>query len=199
MGDYGSMIVAIVMGISLSACCGFRVFSPLFITSISGYCGLLPITIGPEFSWIFSFYTMIFLGVATITEMFAYFIPWVDNALDLIATPAAVIAGGFASFVMMSDLPPFVQWGVAIVGGSGGAGLIQTSTAGIRVGSTAMTGGFANSIVTFFENFAAIILPIIAVIAPFVAIVLIILCVFIFYKVGKKMKSKFSKTKSIIN
>ena len=191
--DYGLMVVAIVMGISLSACCGFRVFTPLFIFSASGYFELLPITIAPEYNWAISLYAMIFLGIATITEMLAYYVPWLDNALDVIATPSAVIAGSCTGLIVMSDLPPFMQWGIALIAGGGSSGIIQFSTAAIRATSTATTAGCANSIITFFENLASIILPIIAIVAPFIAIVLIILCAIVFYKMGNRIKAKLKR------
>jgi Domain of unknown function (DUF4126) len=36
---------------------------------------------------------LIMLGVAAMVETLAYYIPGVDNLLDTVATPAAVVAG----------------------------------------------------------------------------------------------------------
>ena len=53
------------------------------------------------------------LGIAAIVEIGAYYIPGVDNALDVIATPAAFIAGTVIAAAVMVDLPPMVKWATA--------------------------------------------------------------------------------------
>jgi uncharacterized protein DUF1214 len=47
----------------------------------------------------------------------AYYIPFVDHALDVVAGPAAVFAGVFPSASAMVDLHPGIMWPVAILGG----------------------------------------------------------------------------------
>jgi hypothetical protein len=44
------------------------------------------------------------LFVAATVEIIAYYAPWVDNALDAIATPAAVAASS-----AVTDMPPFLD------------------------------------------------------------------------------------------
>ena len=45
------------------------------------------------FEWLTMPSVCIALAIATVCEIAAYYIPWVDNALDTIATPAAMVAG----------------------------------------------------------------------------------------------------------
>ena len=84
-------LLPIFIGIGLSAACGFRVFVPLLIMSIAARSGFLHLS--PGFEWIGTDAAMIAFGIATLLEIGGYFIPWVDNLLDTIATPAAVLAG----------------------------------------------------------------------------------------------------------
>jgi len=44
-------------------------------------------------------------------------VPGVDNLLDTLATPAALIAGTVVSAAVMTDLPPMVKWTAAIIAG----------------------------------------------------------------------------------
>ena len=83
--------LSIALGIALSAAAGFRVFVPLLALSIAGYTDVIHLT--PGFAWIGTIPSMIAFGTATVAEVAAYYVPWVDNALDTIAAPAAVIAG----------------------------------------------------------------------------------------------------------
>jgi hypothetical protein len=47
---------------------------------------------------------MVAFATATIFEVLGYYIPWVDHLLDIVATPAAVIAGTVATASMNNAL-----------------------------------------------------------------------------------------------
>ena len=94
------LAVSIALGIGLAAATGFRVFLPLLITSIATYAGYIPVSDG--FSWIGTPAAVIMLSIAALAEVLAYYIPGVDNLLDTIATPAALIAGTVVSAAVMA-------------------------------------------------------------------------------------------------
>ena len=70
-------IISIFLGIGLAASVGFRVFLPLFALSLAAYFGVWELN--QHWVWIGSLAALIILGVATLVELLAYFIPWVDN------------------------------------------------------------------------------------------------------------------------
>ena len=84
-------LLGIVVGLGLSAACGFRVFVPLLVMNLASLSGHLHLASG--FAWIGSSYATVAFATATIVEVFGYFIPWLDHALDIAATPAAILAG----------------------------------------------------------------------------------------------------------
>ena len=84
-------ISAIALGIGLSASTGFRVFIPLLVAGLASHFGLLPL--GENFAWMGSVPALISFSIATVVEVLAYYIPFVDNLLDNIATPLSVGAG----------------------------------------------------------------------------------------------------------
>lgn len=157
------------MGVSLSAACGFRVFVPLLAVSLMVHFG--EVHVSDSLAWVGTDAALICLSIATLTEIAAYYIPVIDNALDTLAVPMAVIAGTVITSDMMPDLPGVVQWGIALVAGGGSAGLISTATAGLRGGSTAATAGMGNFLVSTSENTLACIGSAVAVFAPAVAAV----------------------------
>lgn len=161
------------MGVSLSAACGFRVFVPLLAVSLMVHFG--EVHVSDSLAWVGTDAALICLSIATLTEIAAYYIPVIDNALDTLAVPLAVIAGTIITGGMMPDLPGVVQWGVAIVAGGGSAGLISTATAGFRGGSTATTAGMGNFLVSTSENTLALIGTAVAIFAPAVAAIGVIL------------------------
>jgi hypothetical protein len=121
------------------------------------------------FEWLGSTPALICLGSAMLLEALAYFIPWLDNLLDSIATPAAVIAGTILSMGMVTDMSPLLHWTLGIVVGGGSAATVQAGTVLLRGGSTLTTGGAANPALAAGETAAsggmvalAIFIPILA-------------------------------------
>lgn len=171
------LVLALCMGVSLSAACGFRVFVPLLAVSLMVHFG--DVHVNESLAWVGSDAALICLTIATLTEIAAYYIPVIDNALDTLAVPMAVIAGTIITSGMMPELPGVIQWGLALVAGGGSAGLISAATAGLRGGSTATTAGFGNFLVSTSENTLAVIGSAVALLAPILAAVglILILCV----------------------
>ena len=137
------------MGIGLAAACGFRVFVPLLVLSIATHAG--HVTLAPSFDWIGSTPALISFSVATVLEIGGYYIPWLDNMLDSIATPAAVIAGTVVTAAVMTDISPYLQWSLALIAGGSIAGLVQGSTVATRLVSTSGSAGLANPVVATAE------------------------------------------------
>jgi hypothetical protein len=165
------ILLAIFMGIALSAACGFRVFVPLFVAAIGVRTG--DIQVIESFAWIGSDAALVLLGVATTAEVLGYYVPWVDNALDTIATPAAIVAGTLVTASFIVDMNPMFRWSIALIAGGGVAGTIQMATVGVRALSTAATGGLGNPIVSTVETATSTVLAILAIVVPILAIVLI--------------------------
>lgn len=171
------IILSLCIGIGLSAACGFRVFVPLFVMSIASLTGWFEPMQG--FEWLAMPSVCIGLAVATLCEVGAYYIPWVDNALDTIATPAAMVAGTLTTMAVSSgEMSQFAGWAAAIIVGGGTATAVQMSTVAARGVSTATTGGLGNFVVATGELISAVLLSIMAMIVPvFVAIAVLIMIV----------------------
>ena len=117
------LALSVALGIGLAAATGFRLFLPLLILSVAAYTGHARLNEG--FAWLGTPAAVIMLGTAAIVEIAAFYIPGVDNLLDTVATPGAVVAGTIVSAAVMTDLPPMVKWTAAIIAGGGVAGITQ--------------------------------------------------------------------------
>ena len=157
-------VLSIALGVGLAAACGFRVFVPLLVAAIAARSGHL--SLSPGFAWLEGDGALLALGVATIFEVLAYSVPWLDHLLDLVATPAAVVAGVVASAAVFVELPPGVRWGAAVILGGGAAGAVQAGTVLARLKSTLFTGGFGNIAVALLELAGAVMLSLLAILAP---------------------------------
>lgn len=183
-------LLGLLIGVGLSAACGFRVFVPLLGMSVAAMSGHL--TLSPGFEWIGSETAVVAFGVATLIEIGAYYIPWLDNALDSVATPAAVIAGTIVTASMVGDMSPFLKWSLAAIMGGGTAGIIQSGTVLLRGASSAFSGGLANPVVATGELAGASAITLLAILIPLVAVVFALALIsYIIYRViGSRRKAK---------
>ncbi len=166
-------LLALVMGLGLSTACGFRVFVPLSLMSLSALMGWIHLP--QELLWAASPIALVVLLSATVLEIGGYYIPWVDNLLDTLATPMAMLAGTLITFGFAPEMNPVWHWSLALIAGGGLAGITQGATVATRAISTASTGGLANPIVSSIEGVLAIALSMIAIAAPFLALAAVIL------------------------
>lgn len=180
------MLESICVGVALSASCGLRLFLPLLAANLASRFGL--ITFDPSFHWLYGDDATLLLVVASAIEIISFYIPFIDNLLDVIAVPSSAIAGTIISTsIIPLDNYPAIQWGLGIIAGGGVAGTIQAGTSLIRVASTKFTLGHGNFVVTTIENILAFVIIIFAFVIP------IIIVLIIAYFVVKILKKVFKR------
>ncbi len=185
------IITAVAIGVGLSASCGFRVFVPMLIASIAAKMNIFPVTEG--FQWLASWPAIISFGTATAAEILAYYIPFVDNLLDTIATPLAV---GGGTILLTSVLPvdnEFLRWVSGFLFGGGAAAAVQGGTVLTRLASTKLTAGAGNSVVATGEHAAAFGTSVLSLFIPLIiAALIIVLIIWFIAKFGKRLFLKTS-------
>lgn len=184
-------IISICLGIGLAASVGFRVFVPLFALSLAAYFDFWELN--ESWQWIGGTTALITLGVATLVEIFAYYIPYIDNLLDTIAVPLAALAGTVVMMSTVADLSPVITWALAIIAGGGTASAIAGSSSATRLASTATTGGLGNPVVSTIETGTSVVMSVVSIFIPLLAVILVFIILFIIFKVLKKFKSTKSR------
>ena len=185
--DVTESLLSLALGIGLAAAVGLRVFIPLLVVAIAAYFGSIPLA--PAFEWVGTAPAIAMFAIAAALEIAAYYIPGVDNLLDAIAAPLALVAGTFMVAAPLWDLPPLVKWTAAIVAGGGAAGLTHGVTSLLRAKSTATTGGLANPVVSTGELGGSLLLSLLAIAVPVLAVVIVILGVYAVYRLAKRFMS----------
>lgn len=185
-----SVLTSIAMGIALSACAGFRVFIPMLAGALAGHFHI--INLPTDMAWLGGWPAIAAFGTAAIAEVIAYYIPFVDNLLDTIATPLSVGAGT----VLAASLLPLthndlLRWVVAFLAGGSAAGTIQLGTGLLRLFSSKVTVGTGNVVVSTSENVAAVSGSVLSFIIPvIIAIMLMVLIVWIVMKGANRLTRK---------
>lgn len=170
------IILSLSLGLGLAAACGFRIFIPPLMMGLGSRFDLYDLE--GSFIWVGEDWAIAVFAIATLLEIGGYYVPWIDNLLDTVATPAAVIGGIFVTSASLEgDVDPSLQWILATIAGGSTAGVIQLGTVATRAVSTGVTGGLANPVVSTLEALASVICILLsfflAIVIPFVLIFLI--------------------------
>lgn len=165
--------LSIAIGIALSATSGFRIFVPFLAVSAAHLAGWLELN--ETFAWIGTYPALAVFAAATAVEILAYFIPWVDNALEAISVPASAVAGTILTFAFVSEMTPALAWFISIIAG-GGTSLVTRAVSNIvHAGSTAASGGAANPAVSLVESIGTVVMSVLAIAVPILALFVLIL------------------------
>ncbi len=174
--------MAALIGLALSATCGFRVFVPLLAVCIATRAekteGETYVQLAENFSWLQSDPAFVVFLVAAIFEIAGYYLPIIDNFLDTLATPAAVVAGTLITAAFLVDMEPWLQWVLGVVAGGGAAGAVQATTVVARAASTVTTGGLGNPVVATVETGYSFLGSLLAVVIAPLALAVSLLLVF---------------------
>jgi hypothetical protein len=169
---WGEAFLSLGVGIGLAAAAGLRVFLPLLLLGTAARLEWLPLVEG--FEWLASGPGLTALSVATVLEVGAYYIPWLDNLLDAAAGPLAIMTGVVATAAVATELPPPLRWAMAVVAGGGTAGAVQAMTSLARLKSTAFTAGLGNPVLATLELFGAFVTSIVAIVLPIAAVIFVV-------------------------
>ncbi len=188
--EYAQLALGAGLGIALAAACGFRVFVPMLVVAVATRLEMLPAQDGLE--WVASWWAIVALSTATVVEIAAYYVPWVDNILDTIGVPSAAVAGVLVAYVAMADAHPALAWTIAAVAGGGSAATVKLGMTAVRGASTATTGGTMNWAVTSVESATSSALAILAVVIPVgVAVITLVgLGVLIYFIVRRRRRAR---------
>jgi hypothetical protein len=189
------IVVSLALGIGLAAAVGFRVFVPFVFLSMSALAGFVELS--PTWEWIGTYPALITFSVATVLEIGAYYVPWLDNLLDSIAVPAAVVAGAVITASVTTEMSPLLTWTLAIIVGGGAAGIVQTGTTLVRGLSSFGTLGTGNFAVSTGEWIAASLLSLLSLLLPLLAALLVfLLIIFVVRRLVARRRNSATPVKS---
>jgi uncharacterized membrane protein len=169
-GEWGA-VAAVLMGVSLAACAGLRAFLPVLAAGLAVRMGWWTVPHGMD--WMGSTEALIIFGVATVIEVLADKVPFLDHALDTFHTVVRPVAGALVAAGAFSQLSPGYALALGIIVGAPIAGAFHLSKASTRAVSTALTAGTGNPFLSLVEDLIAAAGVFLALVAPVIAALLI--------------------------
>jgi uncharacterized membrane protein len=189
---------AALTGIGLSASAGLNAWIPLLALGLlNRYTSL--ITLPHSWQWLSNGWILLILGVMLAIEIVADKVPVVDSANDAVQTFIRPTSGGLAfgassdaHSVTVSDPSSFLrghEW-VAIVSGVVIALFFHVSKSTARPVVNAVTFGTGAPVISTIEDAFSASLSVIAIVFPVLVIVLLILLVFGFWQIRRRIKRR---------
>ncbi len=182
------LVLSVLLGVGLSAATGFRIFVPALLASGASLMGWISPSDG--FEWLATLPAFAVFATASVVEIGAYYIPWVDHALDTVAVPGSVIAGGLLATSFIEVDSPMLQWVIGLMAGGSSAGAVQLGTSLLRGVSTASTAGLGNPLVATGENVSAIGLSVASILLPVLGFVVAVLILFGLYTAYRRYRRR---------
>ncbi len=161
-----------IWGLALAACAGFRAFVPLLFVGAMARWGPWPEP--PVIGWVASDEGIIILLIASVVEVLGDKIPIVDHALDTVQTLVKPVAGLLLTVGMLHEWSPAAAWILGFAAGAPVALGLHATKATTRAGSTAVTGGLGNTLLSILEDALAALLIVLALLAPILALLLVV-------------------------
>lgn len=182
-----AVALSLIAGVALAAAAGLRAFLPLLVLSAAARLGLVHLHEGVAF--LESDVALIALVVGAIVEILGDKIPLVDHALDVAGTVVRPGVGFLAGMAVLADLPGPVTVILSLFLAMMTLGT-HLGHAKTRVGSTALTAGVGNPILSFLEDMIALALSVLAVVAPLLALAMLIFGGYLFWRILRRLRRR---------
>ena len=174
-------ILPALLGLGLASATGLRTFLPLLMLALAARFELFGVRLIEQMDWLSAWPAIAALGVATAAEFLGDKIPAVDHGLNALGYVTRPLAGAVAAGSVFWAVDPALAAVAGLIVGAPAALAFNAAQTGVRVGSTATTGGLGNPIVSLIEDVLAVLTVIIAFLAPIlIPLALLVLAVVVF-------------------
>ena len=180
------LVLAILLGLGLSASTGLNTFLPLLLLAGAARFELVPL--GAKFQWLSSDVAIIVLIVACVVELIADKIPAVDHLLDSIGTFVRPVAGTVAAASVLTGVDPTIAAVIGLIIGAPTSLGFHTLKAGTRVASSAATFGCANPVISIIEDVISLGLSLLAIFAPILVPIALAILAFALWQIVKRIR-----------
>lgn len=180
-GPLQTWVLPALLGLGLASATGLRTFLPLLMLALAARFEMFGVRLIDQMDWLVSWPAIAALTTAAVAEFAGDKVPAIDHALNAVGYVTRPVAGAIAAGSVFWGVDPAAAAIAGIIVGAPAALAFNAAQTGVRVGSTATTGGLGNPLVSLAEDFLAFMTVLIAFIAPIlIPIVMIIVAVLVF-------------------
>lgn len=184
-GPMQTWVLPALLGLGLASATGLRTFLPLLMLALAAKFDLFGVHLIDPMDWLVSWPAIAALATATVAEFAGDKVPAIDHGLNAIGYVTRPVAGAIAAGSVFWNVDPAAAALAGLIVGAPAALAFNAAQTGVRVGSTATTGGLGNPLVSLVEDVLAFLTVIVAFLAPIlIPVVVAILIVVVFRLAG---------------
>jgi hypothetical protein len=193
-GDpFAVWVVPALLGLGLAASTGLRTFLPLLMLALAARFGWFGIELNEQMQWLHSDAAVAALGVAAAVEFTADKVPVVDNALSGVGLLVRPLAAALAAGSLFVGVDPLLAAVAGIIVGAPTALAFNAAQGGLRLASTAATGGLGNPVLSLFEDVLAFFTALFALLAPVLVPVFLVILALIVGRVARGARRRMDR------
>lgn len=190
VGPLQTWVLPALLGLGLASATGLRTFLPLLMLALAAKFEMFGIRLNDQMDWLGSWPAISALAVAAVAEFAGDKVPAVDHALNAVGYVTRPIAGAVAAGSVFWGVDPATAAVVGLIVGAPTALAFNAAQTGVRVGSTATTGGLGNPIVSLIEDVLAVLTVIVAFLAPVIIPLVLVILAIVVFRLAKRIRDR---------
>ena len=183
-------ILPALLGLGLASATGLRTFLPLLMLALAARFEVFGVQLIEQMDWLVSWPAIAALAVATTAEFLGDKVPAIDHGLNAVGYVTRPVAGAVAAGSVFWAVDPAMAAVAGLIVGAPAALAFNAAQTGVRVGSTATTGGLGNPVVSLIEDVLAFFTVIVAFLAPIVIPVALIVLAVIVFRLARRLRER---------
>jgi hypothetical protein len=196
-GPLQTWVLPALLGLGLASATGLRTFLPLLMLALAAKFELFDVRLIEQMDWLVSWPAIAALATATTVEFLGDKVPAIDHGLNAVGYVTRPIAGAIAAGSVFWNVDPAAAAIAGLIVGAPAALAFNAAQTGVRVGSTATTGGLGNPLVSLVEDVLAFVTVIIAFLAPIlIPVVLLVLAVVVF-RLARRIRDRSDQPRPV--
>lgn len=188
LGPLQTWVLPALLGLGLASATGLRTFLPLLMLALAARFQLFGVQLNEQMAWLGSIPAVAALGVAAVAEFAGDKIPAVDHALNAVGYVTRPVAGAIAAGSVFWAVDPTAAAVAGVIVGAPAALAFNAAQTGVRVGSTATTGGLGNPVVSLIEDVLSVLTVIVAFLAPILIPIALIALMVVVFRLGRRLR-----------
>lgn len=189
-GPLQTWILPALLGLGLASATGLRTFLPLLMLALAAKFEMFGIRLIDQMDWLVSWPAIAALATATTAEFAGDKVPAIDHGLNAIGYVTRPIAGAIAAGSVFWNVDPAAAAIAGLIVGAPAALAFNAAQTGVRVGSTATTGGLGNPLVSLVEDVLAFVTVIVAFLAPILIPVVLIVLAIVVFRLARRIRDR---------
>lgn len=189
-GPLQTWVLPALLGLGLASATGLRTFLPLLMLALAARFEMFGVRLIDQMDWLVSWPAIAALTTATVAEFAGDKVPVIDHALNAVGYVTRPVAGAVAAGSVFWGVDPAAAAIAGLIVGAPAALAFNAAQTGVRVGSTATTGGLGNPVVSLIEDVLAFLTVIVAFLAPVVIPIVLVGLAIVVFRLARRIRDR---------